>query len=247
MTVARQGAATGERLQICRPKSEFSFASSRHPVWSLSNERGLQMLRVEIGRGAMSVVAPQFVCQCRVLLQGDNAQAFLDAAQLDKGDRLLIFRPSRAEPLLSMLWRVAAPAIVCFAAGIVLLIVRHLPRFGPPAPVPVAARRSLAEQLRANARFAWRTGNLKALRQAVLHALEHSAARHIAGYGSLPARRRAAELSKRAGVDPSLLNAAMTEDAAGTPAVQRAAIAFLEQTRRALTHSHPIQGTVHDR
>ena len=73
----------------------------------------------------------------------------------------------------------------------------------------------------------------------MLHALEHSAARHIAGYGSLPARRRAAELSKRAGVDPSLLNAAMTEDAAGTRGVQRAAIAFLEQTRRALTHSHP--------
>ena len=85
MTVARLGAPTGERLQICRPKSEFSLASSRHPVWSLSNERGLQMLRVEIGRGTVSVVAPEFVCQCRMLLQGDNAQAFLEAAATGQG------------------------------------------------------------------------------------------------------------------------------------------------------------------
>lgn len=247
MTVENRGGATGEELQICRPMTEFSFVSTRHPAWSLSNERGLQMLRVDIGRGSLTVAGPEFLSLPRVFLRGDNAQAFIEGAQLNKGERLLIFTPSQAEQLLAMLWRVAAPAIVCFGLAIVLLILRHLPLFGPPAPVPVAARRSLAEQLRANARFAWRTGNVKSLRRAVLRALERSAAQHIAGYGSLTARRRAAELGKRAGIDPSLLNSAMTEDAAGTPGVQRAAIALLEQTRRALLDSHPTQGTVHDR
>jgi hypothetical protein len=237
LTVEIGGAATGAELRICQPKTEFSFVSKRRPTWSLSNDIGLQMLRVDIGRGSLTVAGQPFLLLNREF----------EGAQLEKGGRLLIFTPSRAEPLMAMLWRVAASAIVCFGVAVVLLILRNLPLFGPREPEPVAARRSLAEQLRANAKFAWRTGNIKSLRRAVLRALERSAAQHIAGYGSLTARRRAIELGKRAGVDPSLLNSAMTEDAAGTPSVQRAAIALLEQTRRALTHSHPPQGALHDR
>jgi hypothetical protein len=100
--------------------------------------------------------------------------------------------------------------------------------------VPAAARRSLAEQIRANARSAWRTGNLSSLRRAVLRSLDRSAGQRIAGYGSLTARRRAVEIGKRAGVDSTVLNSAMTEAAAGAPSVQRSAIVLLEQTRRAL-------------
>jgi hypothetical protein len=75
------------------------------------------------------------------ILRNDNALAVIEGSLLKKGERLLIFNPASAEPLLQMIWRLAAPAVICFALAAAL----------PPLPVPADARRSLAEQLRANA------------------------------------------------------------------------------------------------
>jgi hypothetical protein len=239
MSVQTDAVASGEILHICSPASVFGFASKRRPSWALSNDAGMQLLRVGIGDGSLTVIGPRFLLGPKTFLRRDDAQAFIDATQLRRGDRLSIFSVSMAEPLVAMLWRLAAPAMVLFGAAISLMILRHLPRFGPPAPVPAAARRSLAEQIRANARFAWRTGNLSSLRRAVLRSLERSAEQRIVGYGSLTPRRRAVEIGKQAGVDPIVLNSAMTEAAAGAPNVQRSAIVLLEQTRRALNDSQP--------
>jgi hypothetical protein len=234
MTVQSAGIDNFETRSICGVPTEFSFNSKRAPSWSLSTGTGVHMLRVDIGDGSLTVIDSAFIDNQTEILRKDNALAFVEGSFLKKGDRLLIFNPTSAEPLLQMIWRLAAPAVVCFALAAALLIARHLPRFGPPLPVPADARRSLAEQLRANASFAWRTGNLKALRKVVLRALERSAEQRIPGYGSLSPRRRADEIGKRAGIEPATLNSAMTEDAAGEAKVQRAAIALLEQARRAL-------------
>jgi len=241
------GHSTGESLQLCTLPTIFGFVSKHVPEWALSNEQGLQMLRVKLGRGSVTVSETQYQLNPRVFLHADNAQAFIDGVQLKRGDRLIIFTPSAAEPLLSMLWRLAAPAILCFGLAALLLIWRHLPPFGPKIPVPAAARRSLAEQLRANARFAWRTGNLKPLRAAVLRALDRDAGARIPGYAAFSVRQRAVALGSRAGIDPAALNAAMTEAASGSPAVQSAAITLLEQARRALFTSSSTQGVLHDR
>jgi hypothetical protein len=234
MNVQHAGIDTAETRAICGVPTEFSFSSKNTPAWSLSTGTGMHMLRVDIGSGSLTVIDSAFIDNQADILRKDNALSFIEGSLLAKGDRLLIFNPTSAEPLLRMIWRLAAPAVVCFALAATLLIARHLPRFGPSLPVPADARRSLAEQLRANARFAWRTGNLKALRKVVLRALERSAEQRIPGYGSLTPRRRAEEIGKRAGVEPATLNSAMTEDAAGEAKVQRAAIALLEQARRAL-------------
>lgn len=234
MTVKSAGIDTFETRSICGVPTEFSFDSKRIPSWSLSTGTGVHMLRIDIGKGSLTIIDSALIDYQPNILRKDNALAFIEGSLLVKGDRLLIFNPTSAEPLLQMIWRLAAPAVVCFGLAAALLIARHLPRFGPPLPVPADARRSLAEQLRANAGFAWRTGNLKALRKAVLRALERSAEQRIPGYGSLTPRRRADEIGKRAGVEPATLNSAMTEDAAGEAKVQRAAITLLEQARRAL-------------
>jgi hypothetical protein len=96
------------------------------------------------------------------------------------------------------------------------------------------ARRSLAEQIRANAAFAWRTRKLAALRAAVRRALDETAGKRIAAYSSLDVRKRVNAIAACAGTDARTLNSAMTEAALGAPHVQRAAIALLEQTRRLL-------------
>jgi len=228
------GADTGDSLSLCGGWLGSGFVSKRVPSWALASGNELKLLRVPVGRGSLIVIGPASLLGARTFLRGDTAEAFIAATALARGERLTIYSAGHAEPLLAMLWRVAAPAMLFSGIVLLLVIVRHLPRFGPPLPPPATARRSLAEQIRANARFAWRTRKLHSLREAVLRNLEQTARRHIPGYGLLAPGQRAAELGKRAGIDTATLSAALTQDAVGTPERQRAAIAVLEQCRRLL-------------
>jgi hypothetical protein len=234
MTVRVRGKVVGESWTVCEPSSETAFASKRVPAWSLSDAQGMQILRVDIGSGEFIVFGPRWILTNKSLPVHDHAQVLIDAARLQRGDALLILSPSRAEPLLALLWRLAAPAIVFLAAAVLLLVLRDLPRFGPPLPVPVPIRRSLAEQIRANARFAWRTRKLGPLRAAVRRSLDEAARRQVAGFGALNERQRASALAVRTGVDPAAMSAALTLDAAGNAHVQRRSIALLESCRRIL-------------
>jgi hypothetical protein len=234
MTVKTEGVPTGEKLTLCAPASGFEFVSKRAPAWSLSSEYGMQILRVNIGRGSLTVLPGAALIGNKSLLRHDHAQIFLTASQFVRGDQLYILNVGRAETLLAILWRLISPAIIFFGIAILCMIGRHLPRFGPLAPIPAAVRRSLAEQIRANAAFAWRTRKLASLRTAVGRALDETAKKRIASYGTLGVRGRVAALSGLTGVDPKSLNAAMTEDAVAAAHVQRTAITLLEHTRRTL-------------
>ena len=233
MDVAVDGNVSGT-LTLCRPPREFGLVSQHKPVWSLANEFGLQVLRVNIGRGSVTVIPRYSLIANKNLIRHDHAEIFIAASHLTRGDALYIVNVARAETLIAMVWRLAAPALVFFGVAILCVILRELPRFGPPIPAPAMVRRSLAEQIRANAAFAWRTRKLTALRTAVSRALDETARKRIASYNSLDVRRRVTAIAAWAGTDSKTLNAAMTEDAVATPQVQRAAIALLEQTRRLL-------------
>jgi hypothetical protein len=233
MHVAVDGKTTGT-LTLCLPPREFGLVSKRTPAWSLANGSGLQALRVNIGRGSVTVIPRYSLISNRNLTRHDHAEIFVTASHLVRGDALYIVNVLRAETLMALIWRLAAPAVVFFGAAILCLILRQLPRFGPSLPPPAMVRRSLAEQIRANAAFAWRTRKLTALRAAVRRALDETAKKRIASYGSLDVRKRVNAIAAWAGIDPKSLNSAMTEDAVAGPQVQRAAITLLEQTRRIL-------------
>jgi hypothetical protein len=247
LAVQVDGTATGDRLSLCGAWLGSNIVSKRMPSWALADGAELKLLRVAVGRGSLIVIGPASLLAARTFLRGDVAEAFIAATALARGDRLTIYSPGHAEPLLAMLWRVAAPAILFSGIVLILVILRHLPRFGPPLPAPVTARRSLAEQIRANARFAWRARNMDALRRVVLHNLERTAKQQIAGYALLSQRQRAAELGRRAGLDAATLNAAMTEAANAAAERQRDAIAVLEQCRRLLLGAAPTTRPPHER
>jgi hypothetical protein len=234
LDVAVDGKATGKTLILCIPPREFGLASKRKPAWSLDNGFGLQILRVSIGRGSVIVIPRYSLIANKALIRHDHAEIFITAANLARGDTLYIVNVARAETLIALVWRLAAPALVFFGVAILFIIMRQLPRFGPSLPPPAMVRRSLAEQIRANAAFAWRTRKLTALRSAVRRALDETAKKRIASYGSLDVRKRVIAIAAWAGIDSKTLNAAMTEDAVAAPQVQRAAITLLEQTRRIL-------------
>jgi hypothetical protein len=233
MHVAVDGKTTGT-LTLCLPPREFGLVSKRQPAWSLANGAGLQALRVNIGRGSVAVIPRYALIGNKNLIRHDHAGIFMAASHLLRGDVLYIVNVARAETLMALVWRLAAPAVVFFGIAILCIILRQLPRFGPALPAPAMVRRSLAEQIRANAAFAWRTRKLTALRAAVRRALDETAKKRIASYGSLDVRKRVNAIAAWSGTDPKALNSAMTEDAVAVPHVQRAAITLLEQTRRIL-------------
>jgi hypothetical protein len=234
LDVAVDGKAAGQTLVLCIPPRESGLASKHKPAWSLANEYGLQILRINIGRGSVTVIPRYWLISNKNLIRHDHAEILVTAANLTRGDALYIVNAAAAETLIALAWRVAAPALVFFGIALACMILQQLPRFGPLLPAPAMVRRSLAEQIRANAAFAWRTRKLTALRAAVSRALDETAGKRIASYGSLDVRSRVNAIAAWAGIDPKTLNAAMTEDAVGAPQVQRAAISLLEQARRIL-------------
>jgi hypothetical protein len=234
LNVATDGKATDKTLTLCLPPSEFGLVSQHKPVWSLANRSGLQVLRVDIGRGSVTVIPRYSLISNQNLIRHEHAEIFLTASHLVRGDALYIVNVARAETLIALVWRLAAPALVFLGVAILCIILRQLPRFGPALPPPAMVRRSLAEQIRANAAFAWRTRKLTALRSAVRRALDETANKRIAAYSSMDVRKRVNAIAAWAGIDSKTLNSAMTEDAVAAPQVQRAAITLLEQTRRIL-------------
>jgi hypothetical protein len=234
LDVAIDEKITDKPLTVCLPPSEFGLVSKRTPAWSLANRSGLQVLRVTIGRGSVTVIPRYSLISNKNLIKHEHAEVFVTASHLVRGDVLYIVNVGRAETLIALAWRLAAPALVFFGVAILCIILRQLPRFGPPLPPPAMVRRSLAEQIRANAAFAWRTRKLTALRAAVRRALDETAKKRIAAYSSLDIRKRVNAIAAFASIDSKALNSAMTEDAVAAPQVQRTAIALLEQTRRIL-------------
>jgi hypothetical protein len=231
------GRETGKSLRACLGLMRVAFSSMRTPAWSLSNGYGFQMLRVNIGKGSVAVIACECLMGNKSLLRADHARIVFDSIPVRLGDHVNILNPISAESLLALLWRLAAAAIVCALAAIGLTIWRNLPRFGRIAASPPPLRRSLAEQIRATARFAWRTRRLASLRRAERQALTQLACRRLAFYERMDAGQRIGALAARTGLDSGVLRDALSENPDGGAESQRTAIVLLEKVRRQLSHS----------
>ena len=125
---------------------------------------------------------------------------------------------------------------ICALVAVGLTIWRNLPRFGRIAASPPPLRRSLAEQIRATARFVWRTRRLASLRRAERQALTQSAYRKLAFYERMDAAQRIDALAARTGVESGALRDALSENPDGGAESQRTAIVLLEKVRRQLSH-----------
>jgi|HubBroStandDraft_1064217.scaffolds.fasta_scaffold58941_2 hypothetical protein len=237
LTERINGELSAGSLLACPRYATAAFDAKGVPAWTLSNAQGtVQALRMNVGRGSVTAVGPGTLFDNWGMTRHDHARILVAATQLRRGDEIAILNPSRAEPLLSLVWRLAAPAVLFVGAAAVLLILRNLPRFGPPVPVPSAARRSLAEQIQGNARFAWAARKLAPLRLAEVRALEEAAIGRIAAFATLTPRRRAAVLAQRTGLDAEVLHAAMSGHQDRDAKIERDAIELLERARRLLKH-----------
>lgn len=219
---------------ICGIDATSRLTSSRVPTWLLSDDEGMQALRVDIGKGSLTLVnGTPF--DNREIFDGDNALLLFAATRIDRGDRIVFLSEEKSASLLELIWMHGAPVVLLLLSLIALLLWRGSPRFGPPAGAPDPARRSLAEQIVGTGRFTLRFGGGQALHAAAVRALHETAHRYVSGYGSMHSEARITALASNTGMDETSLAEAINYAGPRKISELRKVVALLETARRRIS------------
>jgi hypothetical protein len=188
-------------------------------------------MRVAVGLGSVTVInAAPF--RHRGLFDGDHGRLFVAATQFRRGDEVHFMSEDDYPGLLTLMWRRGAPAVASGLVIVAFLLWRGAVRFGPLAPALIAARRSLADQIRGSGRFALQYGDGRSLHGACVRALEEAARRRISGYASLEPNEQSAALARVTSFDRESLAAAIHHPRMRTAGELHRSIALLEAARR---------------
>ena len=229
----------GSVLQGCTAAGIIRPLDDVAPSWQLAGPRGTLALRVPVGRGDVTGVSPALVVDNRGLLHADNALIAAAVLQAVPGRPVWIVEDEAREPLLAWLGQEARAPLLLTLAAIALALWRLMVRFGPREAVPPRARRSMGEQVRGTGHFIAGT-DPRALHAATRQAFEAVAQRRVEGWAELD---EAARIEALAASTPAIaraaLQASMNIGGGATPAQILAAIAVLEQARRALLRGAP--------
>src|SRR5438034_1401435 len=229
---------SSETLYLICELDVGSFLTTRKSaVWALRDASGIQALRVEVGRGSVTVInATPF--RERSLFEGDHVWLFVAATEMRRGDEVHFMSEDAHASLLALLWQHGAPVVVLTLALVALVLWRGGVRFGPLAAAPVAARRSLVEQIRGTGQFALRQGSGDSLHAASVRALDEAAQRRVPVYASLTASERAAALARLTGFDRDALARAVRHGRVRRSHDLRGTIALVETARRRTLMKH---------
>jgi hypothetical protein len=219
---------------VCGVDPKSRLTNSREATWVLSDDTGIQALRIEIGRGSITLLnAKPF--DNRRLFEGDDGLLFVAATGLERGDRIYFLSEEETASLLALMWKHGAPVVLLLLGALALALWRGSPRFGPAAGVPDSARRSLAEQIVGTGRFTLRFGGGSALHAAVVRALRETAERHLSGYRALGSEERIALLARSTAMDEEALTEAINHTGPRRRRELRKVIALLETARRRIS------------
>lgn len=227
----------GKSLDVCTLDESSFLDTDRAVLWGYADDKGLQAVRVAVGRGTVTVMS-MTPFDNRDLADVDHGKLFVEATNLRRGDHVIFLTEYEHMPLLVLMWLYGAPVIVLAALAIATFLWRGSVRFGPLAAPQEKARRSLAEQIRGTGQFTVRLGGGKALHAATVRALHEAASRRIARYASLSDEQRIEAIAQVADIAPRALQEAL---APGTPRRKGElahAIVLLERTRRTLARGH---------
>ena len=207
------------------------------PTWQLAGVRGTLAMRVPLGRGSVTGVSVAPVLDNRGLLQGDNALIATAILQAAPGRAVWIVEDEAREPLLGWLWHEARTPFLLALAATLLALWRLMIRFGPREALPPQARRSMGEQVRGTGQFIAGTAPA-ALHAATKKAFEDVARTRIESWADRTEADRVVALAQvlapAVTLDKAALLASLNIGGGATPAQILAAIAVLEQSRRAL-------------
>ena len=234
----RHGVSSAASREICSFEDYQVLSSNRGIEWALRGTRGVQAMRVRVGRGSVTAInGTPF--RSRAVLEADHGWLLIAATQFRRGDEIRFLSEDEYPSLLALLWQNAGPAVVLMLVIVALLLWRGWVRFGPMTPPLPSARRSLAEQIRGSGEFALRHGSGDSLHAAVVRALTEAVSRRVPGYLRLPPQEQTAALARLAGMDSGSLAAALHHLAARRAERLRNALALLETARRRALTQHP--------
>ena len=234
------------QYRICGSWGVIPLKSTHPAIWSLHDDIGMQVVRVQHGRGTITVINGSPFATTRLLdKESDHAQLFVAATQLRRGDSVYFVSENESPSLLALVWRYGAPVVCLAAAWLALALWRGGVRFGPRIPEREAARRSLAEQIRGTAQFALRFGGGESLYEATLRAFTAAAKKRIPGFAALDSDGRATVVARMTGLDATALAAAITAVDFRRVNELRSTVALLEAARRQLQmrSTGPSHGT----
>ena len=238
---ARAPAAFGSprRYRLCQA-APYSTLQTELPVqWSIDGARGAQLLRVGIGRGSVTAINPYGLFDNHGLFHGDHALAVVAAVRPAPGREVWFVVDESRAALPLWLWQRAAPAIALGLLALALALWRGAVRFGPLAPQPPLARRSVAEQIRGSAFFLQRRGGA-ALLAAARRALDEAARKRVPGLDRMGLGERAAAIGKAASLPAVALQRVLDTRLKPTPRELPDRLALLETARRRLIPATPI-------
>jgi hypothetical protein len=232
---------SAKTYQVC-PFIHLGWLENSHrPLWSLSDKFGVQVVRIAIGKGSVTLInMPLF--DNRIFKNGDHAALTIATIQLHHHDAVWFITESEHASIMSLIWRYGAPVVITMALFVIAALWRNAVRFGPQSAPTDTSRRSLAELIRGSGWFYERHGDAALLNAAVLRALHEAAEKHIRGYYQLAPQKQAAVLAHVTELNAEQLQAALLLLA--SPVVtnklhstreRRRATALIETARRKLT------------
>lgn len=224
------------RYRLCGGSAHLVLQTHAPVSWALHGPNGPEIARVGVGRGNVTMTTADITAN-RDILEGDNALVFMATLQLRPGQRVWFVDTERRLPLLALIWATGAPAVLLGALALAFVLWRAGVRFGPRAPTPALARRSVAEQIRGTASFIFQRDSA-ALHRAQLRALEQAARSRVRDHDRLDRRSRAEAIAKATALDPNELARAMDPGLKRTRRELLATLALLETAARRLTMNH---------
>jgi hypothetical protein len=232
-TLTEEGKDARTTYSVCSLDLSRSLASDRRIEWALRDKSGIQVLRVNKGRGSITAING-WPFRFRDFFEGEHALLFTAATQFRRGDVVHFLSEQDARSLLALTWLYGAPVVALGLGLIALALWRGSVRFGPLVAPEQSARRSLAEQILGTGHFAVRFGGGQALHAAAVRALGEAARRRVRGYENLSSEDRSAAVARLSGFEPDKLAAAINFTGARRSHELRAVIALLEAARRRL-------------
>lgn len=228
------GAATV--MRVCFD-NHYRVDSRRPKLWSVRSDQGTHALTVAHGAGRVTVLTDyDFMTNSRI---GTADHADMAASLLGLYDarpvRQILFIPREdADNILILTWKYASPVVIAVLAWLLLALWRAGTRVGPLQPPQPAARRSLAEHVRASGEYLWRHGQSHRLWRATLELARERVERTLPAASFPNTQAHLAALAQRSGIDAGHLDDIL--HAAHPPAPEAFAntIATLNQLRKSL-------------
>lgn len=202
------------------------------PLWVVQGSEGIELLRVPVGAGSVTVIGPYGLLHNHELLRADNPLVVAAALQLDRAAAVWLVTEEARPSLLAWVWRHGWVAVLLALAAGAAWLWRDAVRFGPVGSMALPQRRSMHEQVAGTARFLQRHGPA-ALHAAQVRALHEAAQRRLPGYTRMSGPARIDAIVRATRLDGATLARAL-QPGPRKPHLLPAELELLETARRRL-------------